>query len=398
LSERDLVVHLAGFAGALRAGGVRVSLSDELDAAQALTLVDLLDRDEVRCSLLVSLRIRPGDRARFDDLFDRFWVEGGSPRHPAAAMMRVVETRHPSAVERARQMTTAPASAPDEATTAGESDQANDGAPGYSPDALLRKKPFDECTREELNEMEMLLARLSLKLATRRSRRLIPTRGRGAVDLRRSFRRAIGTGGELRWLARRARAIERPSLVVLCDTSGSMDSHARFLLTFMLSLRRVARRIELFAFNTALTRLTPLLTGGHTRGGSATIEGDAQSRVSSVLARLAAEVPDWSGGTRLGECLTEFVERYGSQLVDSTATVVIVSDGLDRGDPDLLVRAMRAIQSRAWKVIWLNPLLGDSRYQPLARGMQAALPFVDRFAPAHNLESLERFITHLEVA
>jgi uncharacterized protein len=397
LSERDLVVHLAGFAGALRAGGVGVSLSDELDAAHALTLVDLLDRDEVRRSLLVSLRIRPGDRGRFDDLFDRFWVEGNSPRHPAA-VMRVVETRHSSAVERAPQMTTVRPSEPDEASSSGEPAQLNDGAPGYSPDALLRKKPFDECTREELNEMETLLARFSLKLATRRSRRLIPTRSRGAVDLRRSFRRAIGTGGELRWLARRARAVEQPSLVVLCDTSGSMDSHARFLLTFMLSLHRVARRIELFAFNTALTRLTPLLTGGHGRVGSAAVEGLAQSSVSSVLARLAAEVADWSGGTRLGECLAEFVERYGSQLLDSKATVVIVSDGLDRGDPDILIRAMRAIQSRAWKVIWLNPLLGDSRYQPLARGMQAALPFVDRFAPAHNLESLERFITHLEVA
>jgi uncharacterized protein with von Willebrand factor type A (vWA) domain len=397
LTERDLVVHLAGFAGALRASGVRVSLSDELDAAVALTLVDLLDREEVRRSLLVSLRIRPGDRARFDNLFDRCWVERASPRHQTAVMVQVVETQHPAPVERVRPMTTAGASGADEASRPGEAEEPNDGAPGYSPDALLRKKPFDECTREELSRMETLLARLSLKLATRRSRRLVPTRGRGAVDLRRSFRRAIGTSGELRWLARRARAIERPSLVVLCDTSGSMDSHARFLLTFMLSLRRAARHIELFAFNTTLTRLTPLLTGGPAKVESADIERDAHGRVSSVLARLAAEVPDWSGGTRLGECLAEFVERYGS-LVDSRTTVVIVSDGLDRGDPDILARAMRTIQSRAWKVIWLNPLLGDSRYQPLARGMQAALPFVDRFAPAHNLESLERFITHLEVA
>lgn len=116
------------------------------------------------------------------------------------------------------------------------------------------------------------------------------------------------------------------------------------------------------------------------------------------LARFAAEVPDWSGGTRLGECLADFVERYAASLVDSKATVVIVSDGLDRGDPEILIRAMRDIRSRAWKVIWLNPLLGDPRYQPLARGMEAALPFVDCFAPAHNLESLERFITRLEVA
>jgi len=385
LSERDLVVHLARFAGALRAGGVRVSLSDEIDGAIALTLVDLLDRDEVRRALLVSLRIRPRDRATFEELFHRFWIEGVvSPHHPAA-MMRVVEpvgaagAPRPSPVVSARVSENSPASRQDEPEPEG-------GIPGYSPEALLRKKPFDECTPGELEEMEQLLASLSVKLATRKSRRLAPTRGPGVVDLRRSFRRAVGAGGELRWLARRARVVERPNLVVLCDTSGSMDTHAQFVLAFMLSLERVAKRVELFAFNTLLTRLT--VRRGKGRRGE----------MGGGLARFAAEVPDWSGGTRLGECLADFVERYAAPLVDSKTTVVIVSDGLDRGDPEILIRAMRAIRSRAWKVIWLNPLLGDPRYQPLARGMEAALPFVDRFAPAHNLESLERFITRLEVA
>jgi len=392
LTERDLVVYLARFAGVLRAGGVPVSLSDELDAARALTLVDLLDQDEVRYALLVSLRIRPGDRARFEDWFRHFWIEGiGSARHSAAAMMRVVPAARPAAVERRHLDAKVSAGESPAADQGDQSEQPEGAVPGYSPQAVLRKKPFDQCTPAELDDMERLLARLSLKLATRRSRRLAPTQGRGAVDLRRSFRRAVGAGGELRWLARRARVVEQPSLVVLCDTSGSMDSHARFLLTFMLSLGRVARRIELFAFNTSLTRLTPTITGRNRAS-------PAPSQVGAALDRLAAEVPDWSGGTRLGECLAEFVERYAGQLVDSKTTVVIVSDGLDRGEPEDLVRAMRAIRSRAWKVVWLNPLLGDPRYQPLARGMEAALPFVDRFAPAHNLESLERFITFLEVA
>lgn len=380
MSERDLVVQLARFAGELRAGGVPVSLSDELDGALALTLVDLLDREEVRRALLVSLRIRPGDRARFDDLFHRYWVEGlAVARHPAA-LMRVAQ---PVAQDKAHTRSSVASVLATEALEHGESESPEAGAPGYSPEALLRKKPFDECTPSELDEMERLLARLSRKLVTRRSRRLAPTRGRGVVDLRHSLRRAVGAGGELRWLARRARLVEQPSLVVLCDTSGSMDTHARFVLAFMLSLERMAKRVELFAFNTSLTRLTPLIRLGNGR---------------RALARLAAEVPDWSGGTRLGECLAEFVERYAAQLVDSKTTVVIVSDGLDRGEPEVLIRAMRAIQSRAWKVIWLNPLLGDPRYRPLARGMEAALPFVDRFAPAHNLESLERFIKLLEVA
>jgi hypothetical protein len=228
--------------------------------------------------------------------------------------------------------------------------------------------------------MERLLARLSLRLATCRSRRLVPTRGRGRVDLRRSLRRAVATRGEVLTLARRVPAVEASRLVAICDTSGSMDAHARFLLAFALSLKRAARRTEVFAFNTALTRLTPWLVPG---------------KVGPTLDRLTAGVPDWSGGTRIGECLADFVRRWGRELLDDRTVVVILSDGLDRGEPDVLAAAMRAIRARARTVIWLNPLLGDPRYRPLARGMAAALPFVDHLAPAHNLESLERLLTLL---
>jgi len=225
-----------------------------------------------------------------------------------------------------------------------------------------------------------VLARLALRLATRRSRRLVPVPGRGVVDLRRSFRRAVGTGGDLWSLARRARPVERPRLVLLCDTSGSMDPHTRFLLAFILSLRRAVRSLEVFAFNTSLTRLTPWLSRRHAR---------------EVLERVAAEVPDWSGGTRIGECLETFVRDFLPSTVTSRTVVVILSDGLDRGDPERLRRAMAAIQAAARRVIWLNPLMGDPRYQPAARGMQAALPYVDRLAPAHNLESLEKAVASL---
>ena len=248
---------------------------------------------------------------------------------------------------------------------------------GYSPEVLLRRKPFDEWSDADLREMDRVIARLAVRLATRRSRRLVPTRGRGLIDLRRSFRRVLATHGELLVLARRARRIERPRLVLLCDTSGSMDPHTQFLLSFVLSLGRVIRRADVFVFNTALTRITPWLS---------------RRTVQRTLARLATAVPDWSGGTRMGDCLAEFVDRFLPSVVDSKTAVVILSDGLDRGDPQVLARAMGAIQRAARTVIWLNPLLGDVRYEPTARGMKAALPFVDHFASAHNLESLARVI------
>jgi uncharacterized protein with von Willebrand factor type A (vWA) domain len=252
--------------------------------------------------------------------------------------------------------------------------------PGYSPEAVLRRKSFEECSPADREAMERLLSRLALRLATRPSRRRVPTRGRGEPDLRRSFRRAVSQGGEFLSLARKTRPVERPRLLVLCDTSGSMDPHTRFLLTFVLALSRVARAgrsCEVFAFNTALTRLTPWLSAG---------------RADLALARLAREVPDWSGGTKIGECLAELVRRYLDELVDARTSVIILSDGLDRGDVEPLAEAMRALSARARRVIWLNPLAGDSRYEPTARAMAAALPWIDRLLPAHNLESLERLL------
>jgi uncharacterized protein with von Willebrand factor type A (vWA) domain len=252
--------------------------------------------------------------------------------------------------------------------------------PGYSPEAALRRKPFEEYSTADLVAMERLLARLALRLATRRSRRRVPVLGRGEVDLRRSFRRALAHGGEFLSLPRRARPIEEPRLVVLCDTSGSMDPHARFLLGFVLALRRVApfrKSSEIFAFNTSLVRLTPWLRPG---------------RIDLALSRLADFVPDWSGGTRIGECLADFVAFYLDTTVDARTVVLILSDGLDRGDVAPLAGAMRAIQARARRVYWLNPLAGDARYEPTARAMAAALPYLDRLLPAHNLESLTRLL------
>ena len=258
-----------------------------------------------------------------------------------------------------------------------ETPEADGGRPGYSPRAVLRKKSFEVCTEEELAEMEQLLSQVVRKIATRRSRRLVPSRRGRVIDIRRSFRRSLAQGGELVDLARRDRAVERPHLVVLCDTSGSMDPYARFLLTFILSLETVGRGSEVFAFNTSLTRLTPWITAGN---------------VAATLRRFARNVEDWSGGTRIGECLRAFADDHLRQVVAADSTILIFSDGLDRGDTGTLEEAVLEIRRRARRIIWLNPLMGDPRYRPEARGMKAALPHVDHLVPAHNLESLEALV------
>jgi uncharacterized protein with von Willebrand factor type A (vWA) domain len=361
----NLISHLAQFAGALRAAGVRVAIGDEVDALTALGRVDVGDPEEVRWGLRCALKIRPRDAETFERLFAALWRAAGREAPRPGPMAEHGPGQSPLGKRGGAE---------------DERERPEGDRPGSTREALFRKKPFDRCDERDLHTMEPLLARLAEKLATRRSRRLRPTHGRGRPDLRRSFRRHVG--GELFTLARRARPIETPKLIFICDTSGSMETHTRFLLAFARALMRVAKGTEVFAFNTELSRITPWLAAG---------------RHELALARLARAVPDWSGGTRIGESLGTFVARHLTEMVDARTVVIVFSDGLERGDPELLADALRRIQARARRVIWLNPLLADPRYQPLQRGMAAALPFVDLLAPAYDLESLERLLPELAV-
>jgi len=364
-----LVAQLARFAGALRAREVRVGLGDEVDAATALTLVDLLDRDEVHRALRIAFKVPREAWDLFDRLFEEYWDGNAAPRREAVRQALPRDHRGPAQWrwdgERVRLVV------PERA-----GDRAGD-VPGYSPEPLLRRKSFERCSPEEIAELERLLARLEVRLAVRRTRRLVPTHARGVVDLRRSFRHALASDGDFLKLARRRRAIEEPSLVVLYDTSGSMDAYTRMLLGFAFALRRIIARVEIFAFNTSLVRVTRMVS---------------PAQVARSLERISAAVPDWSGGTRIGGCLEDFNTAFLGTLVNRHTTVLVFSDGLDHGDARVLARAMRALRERAGRILWLNPLLGDPRYKPEAEGMRVALQFVDHFGPAHDLESLERLL------
>ena len=368
-----LVGQLARFAGALRAEGLRVGLTDEIDAANALALVDLLDRDEVHRALRIALKLPCESWVLYDRLFAEYWDGTPTPRREQVPQALPRDHRGPMQWQWDGQRVRI--AVPDEEDEAPEGD-----TPAYSPEPMLRRKPFERCSRAEIAELERLLARLAPRLAVRRTRRLVPTLSRGHVDLRRSMRRSLASEGDLLRLARRSRAIEEPSLVVLYDTSGSMEAYTRMLLAFAFALRRTIRKVEIFAFNTTLARVTRLIS---------------PAEVERTLRGLADAVPDWSGGTRIGACLEEFNRRYKDSLIDRHTTVMVFSDGLDHGEAAALGRAMCALRERAERIVWLNPLAGDPRYRPEAEGMRAALPFVDHFGAAHNLESLETLLRHV---
>ncbi|MDQ4106301.1 MAG: VWA domain-containing protein [Actinomycetota bacterium] len=243
----------------------------------------------------------------------------------------------------------------------------------YSPVDVLRKRDFALYTAEEFDELHRLLPDLSLSGALRRSRRLEPA-SRGRHDPRRTLRSALRTGGEpIRHRFRRVRSRSR-KVVLLCDVSGSMSSYSRALLRFMHAGVISGARIEAFALGTRLTRITRELT---------TRDPDRALKSASEAVR------DWSGGTRLGDTIKEFVDRWGQRGMARGAVVVILSDGWDRGDVAVLAEQMRRIKRLAYKVVWANPLKAAPGYQPLAKGMAAALPHVDVFLSGHNFESLE---------
>jgi uncharacterized protein len=244
-----------------------------------------------------------------------------------------------------------------------------------SPIELLRRKSFARCSPDELAELAALMERLRLAVPSRRSRRIAPART-GLPDLRRTLRRSFRTAGEP--LERRFRARRRRTrrVVLVLDVSGSMADYSRALLVFAHAALRTDRRWEAFCFGTRLTRVTRAL---------------AVSRPDEALERAAEEVVDWNGGTRIGECLKALLDEYGHRGLVRGAVVVLCSDGLEVGDPELLAEQMARLSRLAYRVIWLNPLKGDEAYEPLARGMHAALPYVDVFAAGHNLASLEDF-------
>jgi uncharacterized protein with von Willebrand factor type A (vWA) domain len=238
-----------------------------------------------------------------------------------------------------------------------------------SREELLRTKSFADLTREELVELAQLMERLRLNVPNRRTRRREPAR-RGDPDLRRTLRRSFRTGGEPVERAWRTRRRRRRRLVLLLDVSGSMADYSRALVLFARAALQADTRWEAFCFGTRLTRVTRAL---------------AAADPKEALRRAAEEVVDWNGGTRIGDAVRALTRTN----VVRGSVVVICSDGLDVGEPEVLRAAMARLARLAHRVVWLNPLKEDAAYEPLARGMHAALPYVDVFLSGHNLASLE---------
>jgi uncharacterized protein with von Willebrand factor type A (vWA) domain len=358
-----LLSHVVTFGRVLREAGVEVGPRRLEDALRGLDAVDLTEQDDVYWTLRQTLVSRRDELDLFDRAFAAWFL-----RAPIAPPWRGA----PPPPKRLQQV----ARAADEASRVDEED-GETGDPlelGASAHEVLRDKDFAAMTPDEFARARRLIAVVARARPLRRSRRLCRDPRGDRLDVRRLIRRSLRTGGDPVDRPYRARTQVPRKLVVLCDVSGSMEAYTKALLLFLHAAVGAGRGVEAFAFGTRLSRLTPDLG---TRDPEAALE------------RASAHVTDWGSGTRIGASLREFNDVYGRRALTRGAVVVIVSDGWERQDPELVGREMAGLARQAYAVVWVNPLKGNPEYQPLAGGMRAALPYVDRFLPGHNLRSLE---------
>lgn len=373
-----LAHNLLVFGRLLRGLGLDVSTRQLADVSQALSSMELGDRRDVRHTMRALLVRRREDLPAFDAAFDSFWQDHGE-RWGRRDLRAIGEPR--SGVELEVEVVLPETDDPDGALAPpepGDKPPPTADVRTFSRADALRDADLADLTADELAEARDALARLRWDPGRTRTRRWRAGSG-PRIDLRRAMRASLTTGEIVR-LPRRARTTRRRPIVLLVDVSGSMERYARMLLHFAHVLSDASFRVEAFAFSTRLTRITRALRA----------RAAAQAVVSA-----ARQIPDWSGGTRIGDALRTLHVRWARYVLGRGAVVLLVSDGWDRGEPAALRDQVARLQRSCYRLIWLTPLLGTADYQPLTRGLVAALPFVDDFLAVRTLRNLEELAEHL---
>lgn len=364
---RTMLGRVVGFSRALHNAGVEVNAGNLIDLCDSFQYISLHNRSDFYAAARATLVSRYDDLETFDEVFRAFWARpilpddmtltdtdaGGDPDLDVQAdVNEVVDT----------------ADLQEEAEGEGESEEV-----GYSPDEALMGKDLAAMSDREIEQARKVIHEIVNIIANRRSRRRVPENRGAELDFRRTWRRNALYGSDGVELMMKRRRIKKTKLMLLCDVSGSMDCYSRFLIRFIYALKREIRDVEVGVFSTRMTAISRLLK---TKG------------IEESLVEVAGTVHDWAGGTDIGGCLREFNDQFARDMLHSRTVMIIVSDGWDRGDPDLMRQEMARLRKRVHKLMWLNPLLGTPGYQPLCLGMKTALPYLDYFLPAHNLESL----------
>ncbi len=367
---------IVGFCRFTRKEGLSGGVQETLGALRAAAALGVADREDLKSGLRAVLCSSKEEWELFDELFDAYWNEAA---RGASRSKRVAERRKLPPMERQNQSGGALMSG----ATAGDDASEEEGSQavtGASERERLRKADFSTLRRDDLPALEQISQRLLKRMSLRLSRRRRIAGSRGRIDLRRTIRASISRGGDPVDLRHHDRKPRPSRLVILLDISGSMSSYSLFLVRFVYALEKHFKRVDTFLFSTDLVEITDILRA---------------RRLPDALYGLSQLATGWSGGTKIGASLQDFNRLHARKLHSGDTLFMILSDGWDTGEPEELAAELAAVKRRVRKIIWLNPLLGLSDYQPLTRGMAAALPHLDVFAPAHNLESLLALEKHL---
>jgi len=375
-----LLHNLLLFGRLCKALGMDVSPNHMIEVVRALQYINLGHKADVYHTLQALIVTRQRDLALFAEAFNLFW------RRPSDGWSRLdLRSLGENRNRKKTQFLLPPEASPADDSDPDSTKPAVDPTliaivPTYSRQDAIRHKDFAEMNGEELAMAQRMMSRLPQSLGLRKTRRFGTGKGR-QLDPRRAFRQNMRYIGEPLSMPTRKRKLKPRPAVLICDISGSMERYTRILLHFMHTLAQTMFQVESFVFSTRLTRVTHPLR---------------HKAVDVALREVGSSVKDWGGGTRTGDTLHEFNYRWGRRVLGRGAVVMVVTDGWDRGDPDVLRREMVRLQRSCYRLIWLNPLLDAPEYEPLTRGAQAMLPYVDDFLPIRNMANLEMIVKALQ--
>jgi hypothetical protein len=372
---QQIIVEFCRFA---RDCGLPAGVKESLDALRAAEAVGIGERDKLKYALRAVICSSKPDWDLFADVFAAFWDQAEAN---ARLMQRKSKRAKSQNESELRQQSVG------EPLVGQGNPQMTEGEGkavlGATAHERLKKSDFFQLTDVDMAELERISLRLLQQMSLRISRRIRNIARHGRIDLRRTIRQGISRGGDLIDLSFRRRKLQQLKLVILLDVSGSMNPYSIFFVRFAYALQKYVKRVDTFLFSTQLTEITAALRARQLR---------------DALDALGDHAAGWFGGTKIGESLRELNRQHGRRLFSRDTVFMILSDGWDTGAPEMLAAELGTIKRKVRKLIWLNPLLGMADYQPITRGMSAAMPYIDVFAPAHNLESLLNLEMHLKRA
>lgn len=359
----NLTDALLAFTQLVREGGLNVGIEEMLLAKKAAIAGMVQQPQTFYYSLKALFCTNEEDRKVFDVLYYMFWEDN---RGKAKEEQEAAPKARDSKKNTGSMMILGKGQAL-------EGEEESNDTSGANAQERLQEMDFSRVSFIDAQMLEELAERLLRQMSQRLKRKMKANPKKGAIDVRKTIRQNMSRGGEPIILARKNRKARKQRLILLMDVSGSMDKYSFFLLRFICILQGHFEFVEAFIFSTKMIRITEFIQSPH---------------LDENLKRLAKEADNWSSGTKIGECMAHFNEQYAKKLLNGSSTVIVLSDGLDTGEPSVLAKELKKIKLRTRQLVWLNPLKGNPQFQPIQRGMKAALPELDVFRSAHNLKSL----------